>query len=536
MKKILGPLFTVPLIMASSSTVYASPTQEDNSVKKGLSRCEAFASLTSKQYDDLEITDTRYIDSAELVDAKKNRLTSEQIAAFKPYCQLTGYFEKRTGVNDHPYAIGFGLSLPDDWNGKFLFQGGGGLNGVIRDPLGSLAAGKVPALFRGYAVASSDGGHQSDTVFNPYFFDDQKALLDFYSGAVEKSTHVALELVEQVYKQDPSQAYFVGCSTGGREAMTMSQRAPELFDGIIVGAPARQTNFSELANLWSAKRLAQANPNKKGTPFSPTQQQAIVKELLAQCDANDGLADGLIFDVEGCDFEPENLMCEENNSTDACLNQNQISALNDAFGGPRTSDGQQVYPGFYFDTGIVATGERSIPGLLQAKSGPLLSVYMDEDFDMQKQVDIAKNLPLAPGNAVITNLTTFAHNGGKIMFFHGVSDPWFSAKDTFQYFQAMQENSGGSAEADEWSQFYFVPGMGHCGGGEQALDNFDMLSELDNWVVEQQQPVSVTATGESMPGISRPLCPHPKVPIYDGQGETDNDSSFTCKIPDESVN
>lgn len=536
MKKILGSLFVIPLVMASSSTVYASSKQEGESDLTGMARCEAFANLTSQHYDDLEITDTQYIHSAELVDAKKNRLTPGQLAAFKPYCQLTGYFEKRVGVDDQPYAIGFGLSLPDDWNGKFLFQGGGGLNGVIRDPLGSLAAGNVPALFRGYAVATSDGGHQSDTVFNPYFFADQKALLDFYSGAVEKSTHVALELVEKVYHQDPDQAYFVGCSTGGREAMTMSQRAPELFDGIIVGAPARQTNFSELANLWSAKRLRQVSRDNNGTPFSATQQHAIVKELLAQCDANDGLADGLIFDVEGCDFKAETLMCENDASSDVCLSQNQVTALKDAFAGPRTSDGQQVYPGFYFDTGIVATGERSIPGLLQAKSGPLLSVYMDEDFDMQKQVSIAKNFPLAPGNAVITNLTTFARHGGKIMFFHGVSDPWFSAKDTFQYFQAMQATSGGSVKASQWSQFYFVPGMGHCGGGEQALDKFDMLSELDNWVVDQQRPTSVTATGESMPGISRPLCPHPKVPMYDGQGNTQSASSFTCKVPDEAVN
>lgn len=532
--KIIGSLILVSIISDFHNPASASSINTDISELTGKARCEALATLSSQTFTDLEIHQVDYIDSKELIDAKTNRLNMEQLAAFEPYCRLTGYFEKRTGVDNLPYAIGFGLSLPDQWNGKFLFQGGGGLNGLIREPLGSLAAGDVPALFRGFAVATSDGGHQSDTVFNPYFFADQKALINFYYGAVEKSTHVALELISKVYQQDPQQNYFVGCSTGGREAMTMSQRAPELFDGIIVGAPARQTNYSELANLWSAKRLRKVSEDQNSSPFTPVQQQAIVNELLAQCDARDGLADGLLFDVVGCDFKTEKLLCQNKTSKGDCLNQQQVTALNEAFAGPRNLGGEQIYPGFYFDTGILATGERSIPGLLQAKSGPLLSIYMDEDFDVAKQTKIAKNFPLAGGNALLTNLTTFALNGSKIMFFHGVSDPWFSAKDTFEYYQNMHKDSGGSEKAGNWSQFYFVPGMGHCGGGEQALDQFDMLTSLDHWVTEQERPTSVIATGKSMPGISRPLCPYPQMPIYDGQGDSQVASSFVCKIPNES--
>lgn len=528
--KIIGAILVTAGLVSSCTSTSNQTIVDSFSALSGSARCEAFTGLTS-EFVELKISESRYISSAQGLDAQKNRLNPAQIAAFKPYCRLTGYFEQRVGADNLPYAIGFGLSLPDDWNGKFLFQGGGGLNGIINEPLGATAAGDVPALFRGFAVASTDGGHQSNTAFDPSFFADQQALLNFYSGAVEKSTQVALGLLEKVYQQSAKQNYFVGCSTGGREAMTMSQRRPDLFNGIIVGAPARQTNYSEIADLWSAKRLRRASNEEKTPPFSLAQQQAIVTKVLAQCDAKDGLADGLIFDVEGCDFKAEKLLCDSHSSSDVCLNQSQVTALKDAFAGPRGLDGTQVYPGFYFDTGIAASGQRSVPGLLQAIPGPLGSQFIDEPFDIKKQLTIAKNFPLAGGNALLTNLSTFAHNGGKIMFFHGVSDPWFSAKDTLQYYQRMMEDNSGSVKTAKWSQFYLVPGMGHCGGGEQTLDNFDMLTALDNWVEKQQQPTSVIATGQSMLGISRPLCPYPQIAVYAGQGDRHSANAFTCKVP-----
>lgn len=533
-KKIIDSLLVTSTLVTFCTSATPNANLPNFTALTGNARCEAIAGFSSDDVE-LEISETTYVASPQGLDAQQNRLSPAQVAAFKPYCKITGYFEKRNGVGNLPYAIGFGLSLPDSWNGKFVFQGGGGLNGIVRDALGGIAAGDVPALFRGFAVASTDGGHQSDTLFDPAFFADQQALLNFYSGAVEKSTKVALALVEAVYQQAAKQRYFVGCSTGGREAMTMSQGRPDLFDGIIVGAPARQTNYSEIADLWSAKRLRQGNSDQQTPPFSPTQQQAIVKEVLAQCDAKDGLADGLIFDVEGCNFNADKMLCSNNSAVASCLNQDSVTALKDAFAGPRTNDGKQVYPGFYFDTGIGATGQRSVPGLLQAMPGPLGRQFMGEAFNIEKQLALAKNFPLAGGNALLTNLSSFAHRGGKIMFFHGVSDPWFSAKDTLQYYQAMMAGNGGSANTADWSQFYFVPGMGHCGGGEQTLDNFDMLSALDNWVVNQQPPKQIIAKGQSMPDISRPLCPYPQIPFYDGQSDSQHASAFVCRNPSGSV-
>ena len=487
-------------------------------------RCESLQSLTAEGVD-LAIESAVYVSSVEQL-ATRERLSAAQQENFAPFCKITGYFEQRTGANGQSYAIGFGLSLPDDWNGRFLFQGGGGLNGVIREPIGALAAGEMPAVFRGFAVASTDSGHQSDTVFDPAFFADQVALLNFYSGAVEKTTRLAKQLVGDVYQQAPDNSYFVGCSTGGREAMTMSQRFPELFDGIVAGAPARRTNLSEIADLWSAKRLRMASASGNETPFSTEQQAFIVDELIARCDGLDGNEDGLIFDVEACDFTPQQLSCA-NNSHAQCLSADEVTALDEAFAGPKLPDGRQVYPGFYFDTGINAAG-RGVPGLLQAVPGPLGQSRLDMPFDIIREVTIAEHFPLAPGNALLTNMSTFSGNGSKLMFFHGVSDPWFSAKDTLRYFKQMEQANGGAEAVAQWSQLYMVPGMGHCGGGERTLDQFDMLSAVVDCVEQSKAPASVVATGASMPGESRPLCPFPKVATYT-QGDATQAGAYQCQ-------
>jgi feruloyl esterase len=131
--------------------------------------------------------------------------------------------------------------------------------------------------------------------------------------------------------------------------------------------------------------------------------------------------------------------------------------------------------------------------------------------------------------AVSTNLTTFSGNGGKLIFYHGVSDPWFSALDTLGYYKAMADGNGGPAEVCKWSQLYLVPGMGNCGGGEAALDNFDMLTAIVNWVEKGSASESVIATGKAFRGCSRPLCPYPKHAQYSGKDDSEDAKNFACQ-------
>jgi feruloyl esterase len=128
-----------------------------------------------------------------------------------------------------------------------------------------------------------------------------------------------------------------------------------------------------------------------------------------------------------------------------------------------------------------------------------------------------------------TNLSTFFGHGGKLIFYHGVSDPWFSAKDTLDYYERMTAANGGAEAVMGSSRLFLSPGMGHCGGGPAALDNFDMLTAISNWVEKGEAPASVNATGRAFPGRSRPLCAYPSYAHYKGQGDPENAANYECR-------
>ena len=172
------------------------------------------------------------------------------------YCRLDGVIDRRVGAAGVTYGIGFALALPENWNGRFLFQGGGGLNGSVGAPLGGTAAGNTPGLARGFAVVSTDTGHQGRGAFDGGFMQDQQANLDFAYAAIGRVAEVAKRIIAQHYGKAPDKSYFAGCSTGGREAMLMTQRYPLQFDGVIAGAPAMRTNMSGIGDRWVAATLA----------------------------------------------------------------------------------------------------------------------------------------------------------------------------------------------------------------------------------------------------------------------------------------
>jgi feruloyl esterase len=448
------------------------------------------------------------------------------------FCRLDGVVDRRTGADGKPYGIGFALALPGDWNGRFLFQGGGGLNGSVQAPLGLVATGGVPGLARGFAVVSTDTGH-SGQVFDASFMAEQQAALDFAYQAVGRVAVLARQIIARHYGKAPDRSYFAGCSTGGREAMVMAQRHPTYFDGIIAGAPAMRTNFSGIGDEWVATMLNQVAPkNEKGQPMtrqalSDGDKKAVIDGFLNACDAGDGVKDGMVFNTNACRFDPKTLVCK-GAKAEGCLSAEQAAALDKAFAGPRDSRGRQVYPGFLYDTGIAAT--QGIPGLLHGGLNPVGPPFAATAMDVDAAAAAAAAEPAEALTATSrwTNLNTFSGHGGKIMFFHGVSDPWFSALDTIDYYERMTKANGGPSAVGAWSRLYLAPGMGHCNGGTAALDNMDLLTPLVDWV-EKGTPPSVTATGRAFPGRSRPLCSYPQYPHYKGKGDPEKAENFECR-------
>jgi hypothetical protein len=302
---------------------------------------------------------------------------------------------------------------------------------------------------------------------------------------------------------------------------------------VIAGAPAMRTAFSGIGDRWVAATLNEIAPkNAQGQPvtrdaLSDSEKKAVLDGLANACDAGDGVKDGMIFNINACRFDPKTLVCT-GAKAEGCLSAAQAAALEKAFAGPRDSKGRQVYPGFLFDTGIAAT--EGLPGLLhggQPVGGGAAGVGINVDEAAERA--LADPAEALTSTSRWTNLNTFSGRGGKLIFWHGVSDPWFSALDTIDYYERMTKANGGPEQVMNWSRLYLAPGVGHCGGGPLALDTFDMLTALVDWVEKGAAPASVTATGRALPGRSRPLCAYPQHAHYKGTGDTQESKNFECR-------
>jgi feruloyl esterase len=491
-------------------------------------RCTA---LVGQRMGEVEITAATFHPQGRSVAGPPGR----PAAAMAPHCWVQGTINRRVGAGGVEYGIGFELALPVAWNGRYLLMGGGGLNGSIRPPSGPVAAGTNDALSRGFAVASHDSGHKG-AGFDQSFFADQRAALDFAETSVRTVTLATRDIVQGYFGSAPHHSYMTGCSTGGREGMLASQRYPELFDGIVIGAPAMRPGRSNLGIEWAQVLLNRTQAAGISTPagITPVERRLIDGELRRQCDGADGHMDGMIMNVEACrSFDPAALSCPAG-QTEGCIAPERVAALATAFGGLTNSAGRREYVPIPWDTGITFTGP-GLPGYLPAGApGPFGPASAAREIDIDDRLhavdwDAAGRLT---DTAYWTNLSTFLGRGAKVMYFHGVSDPWFSAFDTWDYFQRARATNG----AESWdnaARFYMVPGMMHCSGGN-AFETFDLLGPMVDWVEQGTAPAAVTATRSTgsageMPQ-EMPLCPHPSYAHYQG-GDAALASSYTCRQP-----
>ena len=520
-------LALMPLLMAGTAMAQA-PAE----TRQAVQHC---ADMKGASFGaDVQITNTVFV-PAGIPAAPVSNSEPPLKTALPAYCRIDGVINKRVGAGGAKYGIGFSLALPQSWNGRFLLMGGGGLNGSIRPPFGTAAAGATPALARGFAVLSHDRGHKG-AVFDNSFMKDQRATLDFSESSVKTVTLLGKAISERFYDKPISKSYMAGCSTGGREGMLASQRYPELFDGIVVGAPAMRTGNSNLGTAYATVMFNQVAPkNEAGMPqldklFTTADRALIRKGLLDQCDGLDGLKDGMIENVGQCKFQPAKLMCSGEKAAD-CLSKDQTDAMERAFAGPKDKAGYALYAPVPYDTGIVAT-DGGIPGYLPTGvPGPLGKPTQDSSIDLDARINAIRNDAgqRLTDTSYWTNLNTFLDRGGKILFYHGVSDPWFSAWDTWDYWLRAAETNG--ERWDDASRFYMVPGMGHCRGGD-AFDQFDMLDAVVKWVEEDKKPQAIIASKDDPVAATRPLCPFPSYARYKGGDETKAES-FVCAEPQE---
>ena len=490
------------------------------------------------------------------------------------HCHVQGQIDARVGVDGKPYAIGFDLRMPEAWNGRFFFQGGGGTDGTLRDAVGVLTGGGNTgnALMQGYAVVFTDTGHRDEPgPDGPYLFGlDPQARADNGYFSMAETGRVAKALIQARYGRPPARSYFVGCSNGGRQAMMMTQRYPDMFDGVIASAPAYRVPLASVQAVYDTQLYARAAagnaPLVDGRPvlsqaFSPTDMKRVTEEVLRQCDALDGLKDGIVDNWPACRFQPATLRCS-GAKTDRCLTASQVDALAQSFAGAKDSSGRLLYSDWVFDAGLhsrdwtgwkFGSSPTAVPNArnITLMTGGLALVFSTPPTATRDFYGYALNYDfdhgpaqLAATNAVFhestmhwevadsTDVDAFAAHGGKMLFFHGVSDPVFSIKDTVRYLDGLHQRYG--PRTDDMARLFAVPNMTHCSGGP-STDQYDGLGALVNWVEQGQPPERIVARARpenpdvTTPGRTRPLCAWPKQSRYGGSGSIEDAANFSCR-------
>ena len=462
------------------------------------------------------------------------------------YCRVDGH---TTSVGNE---VNFRLGLPDGWNGKFLFQGVGGLGGTIANLDASLA--------RGYAAASTDTGHVAS---DPTWGANRAKEIDYGYRGTHVTAVASKALTAAFYTRPVQYAYFNGCSNGGRQAMMEVQRYPDDFDGVIGGHPATGTPMQVGRAIVYQHMLA-----SPANLLTAEKIELLDRATLAACDKADGLVDGLVTDPRACTFNVDTLACspsaagatgDTNSDGPGCLTPGQITTVKKIYAGAKTADGKTYVSGFpagheggstgwrAWIAGAVAPAKQAdgswayegtrLPsgyGLMEPNFR-FLALDADDPSFSWKVLNLDRDLPRLKTMTEILSpldpdLRPFKKSGGKLIMYHGWSDPGISAAGTVAYYDQMVKTVGGQKDADSFSRLYMVPGMHHCGGGP-GPNSFDMLPVLEGWVEKGVAPASVIASRivDGKIERTRPLCPHPQVAHYGGQGSVDAASSFRCE-------
>lgn len=473
------------------------------------------------------------------------------VAGLPAFCRVVGRIRPEPGSN-----IRFEVWLPAKWDGRLSGVGIGGFAGSIDYMTLGLA------LKAGQAGVATDTGHQGNSFESAWAKGHPERVRDYGWRAIHLSTVAAKQLITVFYRRGPDRSYFIGCSGGGRQGLVSASRYPDDYDGILAGAPA--ANFTELM-------VAMINPIQaqlpEGAAIRPEQAKLIQTEVLKQCDAADGQADGLVADPRQCRFDVSKLMCGISSSAQ-CLTQPQLQALTRIQAGPRDKAGRQLAGGYLasgsepgepasalgWDAYLLSQpGARSqsqflVDGALGDLIGKPFATAATFNFDKDPvllKAALGADLDASP------NLSRFFARGGKLIYWHGWADAAIPPEATLRYRDAMLRASGPRATSS--SRLFMVPGVQHCMGGNgpmgfsqlnapqsgETAEN-SMSAALQAWVEQGRVPNELVAHrgfgGVMGMPIARPerqrlLCAWPAKPVLRPGTNPDLAASYTCTTP-----
>jgi feruloyl esterase len=422
--------------------------------------------------------------------------------------------------------IGIEVWMPvEGWNGNFQAVGNGGFSGAIN------YAAMAAALARGYAAASTDTGHAGGGA--RWALGHPEKVIDFGWRSVHETAVVSKRIVSAFYTAGPRFSYWTGCSAGGRQGMQEAQRFPDDFDGIVAGAPG----LDWTGRAGQATRVAKVLESDASARLGASQRQVLHRAVLDACDASDGAADGLLEHPPTCAFDPASLHCK-GADTSACLTKPQVDTVRLMYSSPVNPASTRAIGGLvpgselgWTDLGWTASARAT--GLDHFRyivfGDPAWTV---QRFDFEADIVRAESRDRNTINALDPDLRPFIRSGGKLIQYHGWSDPQISPLNSTQYYKRVIDTLGGAAQVHGAYRLFMAPGMGHCGGGE-GPNTFDMLAALERWVEQGVAPDAVIASRATNGSVTRtrPLCPYPQVAAYKGAGNMNEAASFACRTP-----
>lgn len=505
-------------------------------------------------------------------------------------------------VDPNGWPINFRILLPASWSRRAMQSGGGGNNGTI-----SVREGYNPMLGQGFAIYGSDGGHQDLFGGGPPGMqsaplatgpegaspDDwalnEEAVRNLGYMQMKKTHDAAMVIMERIYGERPQFNYYVGSSQGGREGLTVAQRYPADYDGIISNVPI--VNFS---TLMLAPEFIRIQEKSLANWVTPEKVKAITAEFLRQCDGLDGLSDGIInnyVDARAI-FNVDDGIGPADPWAAVRAPDSEDPDPDDASASAKLTDGQiktleLTYSTYTFSTPL-ANGVTSfgmwLPNIQPDAYGLISGTRYrgqegaDEDAPMHTHLGVvgvtgflmqdlsANPLDYVEGgqwnkrreeisewlDSTDPDLSAFYDRGGKLIVTIGTADNLASDGAQLDYYQSLIDKMGQST-VDNFARLYVIPQAGHVLSGrsyeingegepvpEKAIrrpngnDNMDLIMA---WVEQNQAPLkTLVINEEGRIGVNPDvkgylLCSYPNYPRYMG-GPAEMVSSYVSAAPE----
>lgn len=434
--------------------------------------------------------------------------------------------------------VGFVFKLPANWNGRFFMAGCGNWCGTIYpracdDPLA-----------RGYACIASDAGHVArpedvNWTDGQWAYNNLQAELD-YGGRASHVTAVAGKAIAAAYYgRPPEKSYYCGCSYGGHQAMVLAQRFPDDFDGIVGGGAPNNLAALMQQNLWS---LANAYTRDFKPIFTEADIDVLHKAVLAQCDMDDGVKDGLLSNPPACRIDPLRLVCKPGQQA-GCLSAKIAAIAVKMYSGPTDNQGKPVSAGGWAPGSELFWRRVYRPdGTGLAALAPNYFRYMGRspdlgpgwdptsyDFDQDHRRNDVMEALYAADNP---DLRRFRDAGGKFINYVGWHDLGTIPAEAIDYYEMVTRTMGGRKPTEAFMRMFMIPGALHCRGGEGA-ETIDFLTYIENWVERGQAPDKMIGSRIDESGraaFTRPVYPYPQLPRFHG-GDPKDAASFAPAEP-----